>query len=54
MKSLTKIDLSSIWGGWADPEKCMKVQEMVPKKGEGNEEEWDKWLKDFDRYCLGI
>jgi len=40
-------------GGWADPEGCKRVQEMVPKMENDPDADWDQWVKDFYHFCLG-
>ena len=58
MKTISFTELSSIKGGWADPEGCKDVQivaaafAMFPE--EVTEYDWQMWNKLFDELCLGI
>lgn len=57
MKRLSNLELLSLKGGWADPEKCQKLQEQahdMENDSDTTDQEWDDWAEDFDRYCLGI
>ena len=57
MRKLSKSDLFSITGGWADPEECKRVQNDgfdLEKDPNTTDENWDDWGTEFDKYCLGI
>lgn len=54
MKKLSEDLLVTLVGGWANPEKCKEVQERVPFMENDSNADWDKWLEDFDRYCMGL
>lgn len=54
MKKINDFELQTIMGGWANPEGCKKVQEMVPQMEKDPDADWEGWLDAFDRECLGI
>ena len=57
MRKLSKSDLFSISGGWADPEECKRIQNDAfdhEKDPDTTDKDWDDWGNDFDKYCLGI
>lgn len=54
MKKINEFELQTIMGGWANPEGCKKVQEMVPQMEKDPDADWEGWLDAFDRECLGI
>lgn len=54
MKKITDFELLSVLGGWANPEGCKKVQEMVPQMEKDPDADWGEWENAFDRECLGI
>ena len=54
MKLINDFELQTLLGGWANPEGCKKVQEMVPQMGKDPDADWEGWLDAFDRECLGI
>lgn len=53
MKELKKEQLISLMGGWLDPEECKKLQEKACEYDKDSPE-WDDWVDDFEKYCLGI
>lgn len=52
MKKINSKKLSSLLGGWFDDKECARIQAKVPQSADSPE--WDNWLQDFDRYCLGL
>lgn len=54
MKEISKEQLLSLMGGWADPEKCREVQRKAEQLEESDDEGWREWLEEFDAFCLGI
>lgn len=49
MKKITDFELLSVLGGWANPEGCEKVQEMVPQMEKDPNADWEEWENAFDR-----
>lgn len=54
MKKISVQKLSLLLGGWANPDKCKKVQEKAAEMEKMQNPDWDQWADEFDKYCLGI